>query len=148
MSESITIHDELTIPASEIDWRFSMSSGPGGQHAQTNATRVELRWNVLTSRALSDTQRYLLLEHLEDRLTDDGLLRITVETERSQHQNRVAATERFVDLVGAALTPDRVRWATDVPRAVREARLHDKHHRAATKAARRDPEPEDFEPEG
>lgn len=148
MSESIPIHDHLTIPASEIDWRFSMSSGPGGQHAQTNETRVELRWNVLTSRAITDMQRYLLVEHLEDRLTDDGLLRIAVETERSQHQNRAIATERFTHLLRDALTPDRVRWATDVPAAVREARLHDKHHRAAVKAARRDPEPEDFEPEG
>jgi len=143
VSESIRIDDTLTIPAGEIEWRFSMPSGPGGGHAAASETRVELRWNVESSRVLSDAQRFVLLEHLEDRLTEDGLLRITVETERSQHQNREIATERFIHLVHEAIAADRTRWKTEVPAAVREDRLHDKHHRAAIKAARHDPEPED-----
>lgn len=143
MSDSIRIDDTLTIPAGEIEWRFSMPSGPAGGHANASETRVELRWNVQTSRVLFDAQRYVLLEHLEDRLTEDGLLRITCETESNQHQNREIATERFVRLIHEALAADRTRWKTEVPTAVREDRLHDKHHRAAIKAARHDPEPED-----
>lgn len=145
MSVSIKIDDTLTIPAGEIEWRFSMASGPGGGHAAASETRVELRWNVQSSRVLSDAQRYVLLEHLEDRLTEDGLLRITVETERSQHQNREIATDRLVHLVHEALAADRTRWKTEVPAAVREDRLHDKHHHAAIKAARHDPAPEDVD---
>lgn len=148
MSESIRIDDTLTIPAGEIEWRFSMPSGPAGGHANASETRVELRWNVQEARGLSDAQRYALLEHLEDRLTEDGLLRITCETESNQHQNREIATERFVRLVHEALAADRTRWKTEVPEAVREDRLHDKHHHAAIKAARQDPSPDDLDASG
>lgn len=145
MSDDLPVNEELTIPGHELEWRFSVASGPGGSHAAAHESRVELRWNVLDSKAVSDVQRYRLLEHLRSGLTEDGVLRIAAETERSQHLNREAAAERMARLVAEGLRHEYARYATDVPEDVREERLHDKHHQAAIKRDRQDPDPDDVD---
>lgn len=145
MSDDLPVSDELVIPGNELEWRFSLSSGPGGTHAATRETRAELRWNVQDSKAINDAQRERLLEHLKPRLTEDGLLHITVEEQRSQHQNRELAAERMANIVAEGLRHDHTRHDTGVPKAEREERLHDKHHHAEVKRLRQDVDPNDFD---
>lgn len=127
----------LTIPAAELAWRFSLSSGPGGQHVQRNATRVELRWNVAASPSLDDAVRARLMARLGSRLTADGELRVFAAIGRSQHANRTRAAKHLVDLVARALEPDRPRHATAVPRAAKASRRRTKTHRSSVKRDRR-----------
>lgn len=145
MSDDLPVSDELVIPGHELEWRFSLSNGPGGSHAATHESRVELRWNVQDSKAISEVQRDRLLEHLDSRLTEGGLLHITVEEQRSQHQNRELAADRMAHIVAEGLRHDHTRYATDVPEAEREERLHDKHHHAEVKRLRQDVDPNDVD---
>lgn len=127
----------VTIPVAELQWRFSLSSGPGGQHVQRNATRVELRWNVVLSPSISDDVRARLVAQLGDRLASDGELRVFAAVGRSQYANRKRAAGHLADLIAAALEPDRPRHATAVPRASRAARRRGKRHRSEVKRGRR-----------
>lgn len=137
MIEDLVITDDLTIPASELTWRFSLSSGPGGQHVQRNATRVELRWNVTTSAAPTDEVRARLLARLAGRLSADGEVRVFSAVGRSQHANRKRAAAALAAIVAHALEPDRPRHATAVPRKAKAARRRDKRHRSDVKQGRR-----------
>lgn len=137
MIDDIVIDDELTIPAAELTWRFSLSSGPGGQHVQRNATRVELRWNVRTSAAPSDAVRERLLLRLAGRLSEDGEVRVFSAVGRSQYANRKRAAAALAAIVARALEPDRPRHATAVPPVTKVARRRDKRHRADVKRGRR-----------
>src|SRR5690349_9926900 len=94
----------LTIPASELGWRFSRASGPGGQHVNTTDTRVELSWNVSASLAVSESQRLILLSRLGQRLVD-GVITVTASEERSQLRNREIAMVKLADVVAGALAP-------------------------------------------
>ena len=129
----------LTIPVAELEWRFSLSSGPGGQHVQRNETRVELRWNVVASLAIADDVRAVLVRRLADRMTPDGDVRVFAAVGRSQYANRKRAAHHLADLVAAALEPDRPRHATAVPRTSRAARRRGKQHRSDVKRGRQRP---------
>ncbi|HEY9355507.1 MAG TPA: aminoacyl-tRNA hydrolase, partial [Arthrobacter sp.] len=83
----LEVSTALTIPASDLGWRFSRSSGPGGQHVNTSDSRVELFWDVGSSAALSDSQRLMLLTRLERRLIV-GVITVTASEQRSQLRNR------------------------------------------------------------
>src|SRR4051812_31260591 len=83
----LEVSPALTIPASELSWRFSRSSGPGGQHVNTSDSRVELSWNVNDSAALSDGQRLMLLTRLGRRIIS-GVITVTASERRSQLRNR------------------------------------------------------------
>ena len=129
----------LTIPTSELNWRFSRSSGPGGQHVNTSDSRVELSWNVASSAALSDAQRLMLLTRLERRLID-GVITVTASERRSQLRNREIALAKLSDLVAEGLTPESApRRATKPTRASNRRRLAAKEQRAATKQQRKRP---------
>lgn len=99
-------------------------------------TRVEARWNVEASTALTGEQRERLRTALSRRLHEDGTVRVTSQTERTQRGNRAAAVERLRALVAAALAPRRRRKPTVKTRAAEEARLRAKHRRSAMKRAR------------
>jgi ribosome-associated protein len=130
----------LVIPAAEMVERFSRSSGPGGQGVNTTDSRVELRWDIGGSAALSDEQRQLLINRLAGRLRD-GELVIFASEHRSQLQNRQAARARLAALVLDALAPPSpARRATRPSRAARERRVEDKRRRGQVKAARRRPD--------
>jgi ribosome-associated protein len=132
----------FTIPEVELEFRVSRSSGPGGQHVNTTSTRVEVRWNVRHSTALSDADRTWLLERLAHRLDRHGCVRVVSSARRSQQQNRTAAIDRLQALVTDALRRPKHRRKTKPSRAVREARLKEKRARAERKERRRRVDPD------
>ncbi len=127
----------LSIPRRELAVRASRAGGAGGQHVNTSSTRVELSWNIETSRALSDAQRERLRLALRTRLTDEGTLRVVASERRSQAQNREAAEARLAVIVRRALVVPRKRRATKPTRASVERRLQEKRRRSERKRQRR-----------
>jgi ribosome-associated protein len=126
----------LTLPAVELVERFSRSSGPGGQSVNTTDSRVELRYDVANSAALSGPQRERALARLAGQLSD-GVLSITASEHRSQLQNRIAARARLINYLSEALAPPpAARRSTRPSRAARQRRLDAKKLRGQTKAGR------------
>ena len=134
---------DFTIPDDEIVLRASRSSGPGGQHVNTSATRVEARWSVRDSPSLSEDDRTWLLQRLAGRLDRAGVLRVVSSEQRSQLQNRAAAVRRLRELVAEALVRPTRRRKTKPPKGAAEARLARKRRRADVKRHRRTVEPDE-----
>ncbi|HSO14796.1 MAG TPA: alternative ribosome rescue aminoacyl-tRNA hydrolase ArfB [Arthrobacter sp.] len=135
----LEVSPALTIPASELGWRFSRSSGPGGQHVNTSDSRVELSWSVADSAVLSDGQRLLLVTRLGRRLVA-GVITVTASERRSQLRNREMALAKLAHLVAEGLAPEAARRrATKPTRGSNQRRLAAKGQRAATKMQRRRP---------
>jgi ribosome-associated protein len=132
--ESIRVTRTVTLPVSEIELRFSRSSGPGGQHAQKTETRVEATFDVEASSALSEVQKARVLHKA------GPILRAIAQDERSQARNRELAVERLVDALREALRVPRRRRPTKPTAASRERRLEQKRRRSETKQLRRRPE--------
>ena len=124
----------VSLPRSEIDYRFSRSSGPGGQHAQKSDTRVEASFDVETSSALSEAQKRRVVAKA------GPVLRAIAQDERSQWRNRELATERLVEALREALRVPRRRRPTKPTKASRERRLEQKRRRSDTKRLRRPPD--------
>ncbi len=122
------------LPLAEIEVRFSRSSGPGGQHANTAETRVEALFEVASSSALTDAQKRRVLARV------GPMLRAVAQDERSQLRNRELATARLVELLRSALKVERKRVPTRPSRAAKERRLESKKRRGATKRLRRPPD--------
>jgi ribosome-associated protein len=130
----------LTIPASELVERFSRSSGPGGQSVNTTDSRVELRFDVASSSALTALQRERALAALAGRL-NDGVVSIVAAEQRSQTQNRIAARSRLVSYLREAVEPPGPpRRATRPSRAARQRRLDVKKQRSSVKTNRARPD--------
>ena len=127
---------KFTIPLEELSFRASRSGGPGGQHVNTSATRVEVRWNVAESPSLSDEQRQRLLERLGGRVDARGYVRVVADERRSQLRNREAAVERLNSLVSDALKQPKKRRKTRPPRAAAVKRLDGKRRRGNVKRER------------
>lgn len=136
MADPIPISNRFSIPAGELDFQASRSGGPGGQHANTTASRVQLRWNVRASPSLSEGRRDVILERLAGRIDQDGVLQVTADTHRSQHRNRAEAADRLADLVREALRPRKRRKKTRRTRSSNEKRLRKKKHRGRIKKLR------------
>lgn len=135
----LEIAPALTLPAGELEWRFSLSSGPGGQHVNTSDSRVELTWNVAGSAVLSDSQRERLVTRLGQRLTA-GALTVTASEQRSQLRNREIAIEKLAELVRQALAPDGPkRRATKPTRGSKRRHLAAKKRKSETKKLRQRP---------
>ena len=124
----------VSIPRSEIDFRFSRSSGPGGQHAQKSDTRVEASFDVEASSSLSEAQKRRVVAKA------GPVLRAVAQDERSQWRNRELATERLVESLRHALKVVRRRRPTKPTKASRERRLEQKRRRSDTKRLRRPPD--------
>lgn len=124
----------VAIPISEIQLRFSRSSGPGGQHAQKTETRVEAVFDVEASEALSDAQRARVIRKA------GPVLRAIAQDERSRARNRELAIERLAETLRDALRVERRRRPTKPTAAARERRLGHKRRRGETKQLRRKPE--------
>ena len=132
----------LTIPASELGWRFSRSSGPGGQHVNTSDSRVELFWNVVASSTLTDDQRVRIIARLDRRLVA-GVVTVVVSEQRSQLRNREIALDRLADLLASALAPDGPRRRPTKPtKGSGRRHLAAKQQRSATKRQRQRPSAE------
>lgn len=135
----LEVNDRLVIPATELDWRFSRSSGPGGQHVNTTDTRAELSWNLAESAVLDDGLRAVLLDRLGPRTTG-GVVTVAASDFRSQLRNREAARDRLAALVRGALRRQRTRRPTKPTRGSKRRRLDSKRKRGETKQLRRRPE--------
>ena len=129
--ESIRVTRSVSIPRSEIELRFSRSSGPGGQHAQKSDTRVEATFDVEASSALSATQKRRVVARA------GPVLRAVAQDERSQWRNRELATERLVEALREALRVPRRRRPTKPSKAAVERRLEQKRRRGEVKRQRR-----------
>ncbi|MEM7116832.1 MAG: alternative ribosome rescue aminoacyl-tRNA hydrolase ArfB [Chloroflexota bacterium] len=136
-SDAIFINQKLSIPVSELTFRYSTSSGPGGQHANRAATRVTLLFNVAQSPSLPDDIRARLLTRLATRLDKEGVLQIQAQDSRSQHRNRETAVSRFQTLLASALIKRKKRRPTKPSRAAKERRLNDKKKQSQKKQGRR-----------
>jgi ribosome-associated protein len=129
--ESIRVTRSVVLPLSDVRFRTSRSSGPGGQHAQKSETRVEAVFDVESSEALTDVQKRRVLAKA------GPVLRAIAQDERSQLRNRELALERLVEELRAALRVERKRVATRPTAAARERRLEQKRRRSETKRLRR-----------
>jgi ribosome-associated protein len=132
--ESIRVTRTVTIPVSEIELRFSRSSGPGGQHAQKSETRVEAVFDVAASAALTERQKARVVRKA------GPVLRAIAQDERSQARNRELAVDRIVETLREALRVERRRRPTKPTPESRERRLRQKRQRSETKQLRRRPE--------
>lgn len=137
--EGVRIDRWLVIPRHEVQISFAASGGPGGQHANKTATRVELAWNIRRSQALTPWQRERLERKLASRINAAGELRIVADEYRSQWRNRGEAERRLVKVVGGALKQQRSRVDTKPTHASKERRLTAKRHRSEIKKNRRLP---------
>ena len=133
MPEGLRIDERLTLPLSEIELRTSRSSGPGGQHANVTASRVEAVFAVAESASLSETQRARLLERLGPVVT------AVAQDARGQARNRELALERLAAKIAAGLRVRRKRRATKPTRASRRRRLEQKRRTSEKKRGRREP---------
>ena len=124
----------LTVPASELQWRFSRSGGPGGQHANTADTRAEVRFDVAGSPSLGPRQRARLLERLGPEV------RVVADDERSQARNRALALERLGARLASALRVEAPRRPTRPTKASQTRRLESKRRQAERKRMRRPPQ--------
>ena len=123
----------VVLPLGEVEFRFSRSSGPGGQHAQKTETRVEAIFDVEASAALTETQKRRVAARL------GPVLRAVAQDERSQRRNRELALERLVEQLRRGLRVERRRVATKPTAASRERRLEQKRRRSNVKRLRRRP---------
>jgi len=133
----LRVSRSVLIPERELRWRFSRSSGPGGQGVNTADSRVELSLDIAHTSALGPVQRARALDRLHGRLVD-GVLTVRASAQRSQLQNREAARERMAAIVAKAIAPPPPRRRPTKPgKAATERRLADKRRHARTKRMRR-----------
>ena len=130
--ELLRVTATVAIPLEELEWRFSASGGPGGQHANTANTRAEVRFDVAGSPSLGDAQRARLLSRF------GPLVRVVASDERSQIRNRTLALERLADRLAEGLHVERPRRPTRPTAGSERRRLEEKRRRAHLKRQRRD----------
>ena len=120
----------------ELEEKFVTASGPGGQNVNKVATAVQLRWNVKTSHAFDDEQKWMIRRALANRINEEGELVLFIQTHRSQVRNREEARERLLELIEKALVKPKKRLKTKPSRAQNEMRLDGKAKRATIKRNR------------
>lgn len=135
-ADVLRVSRTCSIPLRELRWRFTGSGGPGGQHANTANTRVEVVFDISGSASLGPRQRARLVERFGPEL------RVVASGERSQARNRAVALERLAQRLGDALHVERPRVATRPSRAAKRRRIEEKKHRGEQKRLRRPPSPE------
>lgn len=138
-TDDLPVSGRVVIPAAELSWRFSRSSGAGGQHVNTTDSRVELSWDLATSAALDPQQRSRARRALPAALVD-GVITVAASDRRSQRQNRLLARERLATTIAAAIAPPPPpRRPTKPSRRAQARRVDAKRRRSATKDLRRRP---------
>jgi ribosome-associated protein len=137
MDAYLQVTGSVAVPRSELAWRFSRSSGPGGQSVNTADSRAELRFDLAATEAIPPNLKARALDRLASRLVD-GVLVMTASEHRSQLQNRRAAEARLVALLTEAMAPPaRARRPTRPSRGAVQARLDAKRRRSQVKRQRR-----------
>ncbi|MEU6032913.1 alternative ribosome rescue aminoacyl-tRNA hydrolase ArfB [Streptomyces tauricus] len=136
MSGPYVIRGSVSLPEAELMWRFSRSSGPGGQHVNTTDSQVELCFDLAKTESLPPVWKERALAKLADRLVD-GVVAVRASEHRSQWRNRETAAVRLASLLAeASAPPPRPRRATRIPRGINERRLREKKQRGDTKRGR------------
>ncbi len=136
-SDGIRIRGDFTIPTNELEWKFSRSSGPGGQGVNTTDSRVQLTWDLRNSPSIPDYLRDRAVARLGSRL-HNGTVVITASEQRSQWQNRRAAEQRLTELLTAVVVPPAPkRRPTKPSRGAKQRRLDAKTRRGSTKRLRK-----------
>lgn len=133
----IHVNDEIVIPESELTYRFSTSGGPGGQHANRSATRVDMTFDIADSPSIPEPSKSVLVAALGDRIT------VGVDESRSQWRNRQLAKRRLADKLMDALKTQRVRRPTRPKRSAKQKRVEGKRHRSEIKQLRKRPTSDD-----
>ncbi|MEU1270919.1 alternative ribosome rescue aminoacyl-tRNA hydrolase ArfB [Streptomyces sp. NPDC005799] len=137
MSGPYFIRGSVSLPEAELMWRFSRSSGPGGQHVNTSDSQVELRFDLAGTEALPEVWKARALERLAGRLVDGGVVVVRASEHRSQWRNRETAAVRLAALLAEATAPPpKPRRPTRIPRGINERRLREKKQRSETKRGR------------
>jgi ribosome-associated protein len=126
---------------SEFTFKTSRSGGSGGQHVNKVSTKVELDFDVVNSKILTDEQKDIITNKLAARITVDGILQVICQTERSQLRNKIAAIAKFHELIDSCFVVLKKRKVTKVSKAVKERRLLAKKRNAEIKKLRKN----DFE---
>ncbi|MFD2551217.1 alternative ribosome rescue aminoacyl-tRNA hydrolase ArfB [Bizionia sediminis] len=119
---------------SELSFKASRSSGAGGQHVNKTASKVQLIWDLNNSAVFSDMQKKRLAVKLKDKLTANGMVLLSSETSRSQHQNKAQVIKRFLKLVAQGLVVSKKRKPTKIPKSVKLKRLSNKKKHAEKKS--------------
>ena len=122
---------------SEFTFKTSRSGGSGGQHVNKVSTKVELDFDVINSKILTDEQKNIITTKLSSRITIEGILQVICQTERSQLRNKMAAIEKFHELIDSCFVVLKKRKATKVSKAVKERRLLAKKRTAEIKKLRK-----------
>jgi ribosome-associated protein len=136
MSGPYVIRGSVSLPEAELMWRFSRSSGPGGQHVNTSDSQVELRFDLAATEALPPVGKQRALERLAGRLVG-GVVTVRASEHRSQWRNRETAAVRLASLLAEATAPPpKPRRPTRIPRGINERRLREKKQRSQTKRGR------------
>jgi ribosome-associated protein len=136
MSGPYVIRGSVSLPEAELGWRFSRSSGPGGQHVNTSDSQAELRFDLAATEALPEVWKERALRRLAGRLVG-GVLVVRASEHRSQWRNRETAAVRMAALLAEATAPPpRPRRKKKVPRGIHERRLREKKHRGDVKRGR------------
>ncbi len=133
----IRLTDNIVISDNDIAYRFSRSTGPGGQNVNKLNTRVTLLFNVSASKGLTDVQKKRLSARLANRISKDGVLKVISQRHRTQQANRRATLKRLAELLTRALKEKPVRKPTAVPYAAKQKRLLRKRRRAELKRQRK-----------
>ncbi|MFF3172521.1 MULTISPECIES: alternative ribosome rescue aminoacyl-tRNA hydrolase ArfB [unclassified Streptomyces] len=136
MSGPYVIRGAVSLPEAELMWRFSRSSGPGGQHVNTTDSQVELRFDLAATESLPEVWKERALERLESRLVN-GVVSVRSSEHRSQWRNRETAAVRLTSLLAEATAPPpKPRRKRKIPRGINERRLREKKQRGDTKRGR------------
>ncbi|MDX2728241.1 MULTISPECIES: alternative ribosome rescue aminoacyl-tRNA hydrolase ArfB [Streptomyces] len=136
MSGPYVIRGSVSLPEAELMWRFSRSSGPGGQHVNTSDSQVELRFDLAATDSLPEVWKDRALQRLESRLVG-GVVTVRASEHRSQWRNRETALVRLASLLAEATAPPpKPRRKTRIPRGINERRLREKKQRGDTKRGR------------
>ncbi len=133
----LRVSGSCVIPLDELEWRFTASGGPGGQHANRSNTKAEVRFDVASSPSLGPRQRERLLARL------GPVVRVTVSDERSQTRNRALALERLRSRLAEGLKQERPRRPSTPSKAAKQRRLEEKRRQSERKRERRPPGADD-----
>ena len=130
---------KIEVLLKELNFKALRSSGPGGQHVNKTASKVEVSFNIAASKAFSETEKNSLLIKLKSKISSEGLLQLSCSETRSQHRNKAIAIDRLIELITKSFKKAKPRKKTKPSKSAIEKRLKTKKNQALKKAHRKPP---------